>query len=463
VRLLLRAVEDVDESSWIKVNIVDKNLTWKEAQEAFTKHFEIYSYSAQLVKDYEHIKQYTKQSVQEYSHKFNRLCIELGYDESNPLVIQHYLNGLIPERHASYKKQMAIVKLTTGNVSMFTSSLEEAIKLTSELEIADLNSQVQHNYHTDNKSQSLNNTYSTQVKKKVCANHPNSSTHTTAECSLTKTGSKSHTTNNTSATNSTNNNTTKPQNNYNNSEGAKKKPVKCHVCGGPHYANDPICPKHSDRATRATSTSATSTNNVTIPSTASTSPEGKASIQQGRSATIDRTLPTEVIIPEHKNVMFLVENKVYNTLCDTGATFCSIDASLCEELKLNITPPTGSRRIGLANDTSAERVGTVHLDDITVLFPSTERNVCTLNHRFEVMKLKDQHKDYHFVIGADLLPLLFPDGIPLCYIPPASNTNGKPMVVSRAVHLLDELTSDIGYEELPLSEQPNRPVASTPK
>ena len=44
VRLLLRAVEDVDESSWIKVNIVDKNLTWKEAQEAFTKHFEIYSY-----------------------------------------------------------------------------------------------------------------------------------------------------------------------------------------------------------------------------------------------------------------------------------------------------------------------------------------------------------------------------------------------------------------------------------
>jgi Asp-tRNA(Asn)/Glu-tRNA(Gln) amidotransferase C subunit len=237
-------VEDVDESSWIKVNIVDKNLTWKEAQEAFTKHFEIYSYSAQLVKDYEHIKQYTKQSVQEYSHKFNRLCIELGYDESNPLVIQHYLNGLIPERHASYKKQMAIVKLTTGNVSMFTSSLEEVIKLTSELEIADLNSQVQHNYHTDNKSQSLNNTYSTQVKKKVCANHPNSSTHTTAECSLTKTGSKSHTTNNTSATNSTNNNTTKPQNNYNNSEGAKKKPVKCHVCGGPHYANDPICPKH---------------------------------------------------------------------------------------------------------------------------------------------------------------------------------------------------------------------------
>jgi hypothetical protein len=464
-RLLLRAVEDVDESSWIKLNIVDKNLTWKEAQEAFTKHFEIYSYSAQLVRDYEHIKQHTKQSVQEYSHKFNRLCIELGYDESNPLVIQHYLNGLTPERHASYKKQLALVKIAIGDVSKFTSSLEEVIKLTSELEVADLNSQVQH-HHGDNKSHPSNNNNNNQGKKKVCANHPNSTSHTTAECSFTKAGSKSTSTNSTTTTaNNNNHNYTKS---HSNSDAAKKKPIKCHICGGPHYANDPSCPKHSDRTTRGAATNAT----AATPNTNTTiTTEVKTANLQQRSATvsncnpIDRTLPTDIFIPEHKNVMFLVVDKVYNTLVDTGSSFSSIDDSICNELKLAITPPPADKlRIGLADATSSiERVGTVLLDSITVLFPSTERNVCSLNHRFEVMKLRDPHKDYHFVIGADLIPLLFPTGIPLCYVPPASSTNGKPIVVSRAVYHVEELTADIGYEELPSLEQPNRPVASTPK
>jgi hypothetical protein len=323
-----------------------------------------------------------------------------------------------------------------------------------------LNSQTQHNYHGDNhtKSQPPNNN---QGKRKVCANHPNSSSHTTAECSITKAGSKP---NSASTTNTSNNNSSKPQNN---SEAAKKKPVKCHVCGGPHYANDPSCPKHSDRTTRAAATTITSPT-TSVPST-NVAAESKTSVPQGRSAiisdTIDRTFPAEVILPEHKDVMFLVADKVYNTLPDTGATFSSIDASICAELKLPITPPpTDKRHIGLANaNSSVERIGTVYLDNVTVLFPSTDRNVCTLKHKFEVMKLRDPHKDYHFVIGADLLPSLFPDGIPLCYIPPATNTNGKPIIASRAVHHVSELTAEIGYEELPDSEKPNRPVASTPK
>src|SRR6185437_5644051 len=52
VRLLLRAVEDVNESAWVKSNLVDKNLTWEQAQDAFSQHFEMYSHSTQLVKDY---------------------------------------------------------------------------------------------------------------------------------------------------------------------------------------------------------------------------------------------------------------------------------------------------------------------------------------------------------------------------------------------------------------------------
>ena len=143
VRLLLRAVEDVSESAWVKVNIVDKGLTWKEAQESFSKHFELYSYSAQLIKDYEQLRQGSKQTVQDYSHKFNRLCAELDYTDDNPLVIQHYLNGLTPERHAAYKKQIALIKLIKGDDSFDTSSLDKVIKLTLELEIVDLNSQAQ--------------------------------------------------------------------------------------------------------------------------------------------------------------------------------------------------------------------------------------------------------------------------------------------------------------------------------
>jgi transposase InsO family protein len=463
VRLLLRAVEDVSESSWVKVNIVDKDLSWKQAQEAFSKHFELFSYSAQLVKEYEQIKQGPKQTVHDYSHKFNRLCAELGYEDSNTLVIQHYLNGLTPERHAAYKRQVGLVKLTRADDSFSASSLETVIQLTLDLELVDLNSQFNSSSLNENKP------FSNNGKKKVCDNHPNSSSHTTAECSMNKSFNS----------NKNSNGSISASSSYSGKQAApfmKKKEVKCVLCGGPHYANDPNCPKRSSFTTRSTASAAA--NNSSANSVKPVVASAVAQPVQNRSmdllisepapassnvGVIDRSLPEKLILPAQKNVMFLVQDKVFNTLVDTGATTSFIDESLVKELQLKIEPSSANSRIGLAQaNLSTARIGRIRLDEFSAIFPLADRKLITVTHTFEVLPIKDQNKDYHFVVGSDLIPLFFPEGIPLCYVPPSSNTNGKPSILIRTTHVVEEMTADTGYTELPIPEQPNRPVASTP-
>src|SRR5208337_4394485 len=59
-----------------------------------------------------------------------------------------------------------------------------------------------------------------------CKHHPSSSSHTTAECSITKSNSRSPST------------------------------ITCHACGNlGHYANDPNCPKKKSSVTASSSTS----------------------------------------------------------------------------------------------------------------------------------------------------------------------------------------------------------------
>lgn len=471
-RLLLRAVDDVSESAWVHTNIVEKKMSWENAREAFSKHFELYSYSAQLVKDYEHIQQSSKQTVQDYSHKFNRLCSELGYLDNNPLIIQHYLNGLTPERHSAYKKQVGLIKLARNDSSYSATSLETVIQLTLELELVDLNSQSQYNPARDDHIKSSSTTHSNiNGKKKVCANHPNSNSHTTAECKVNKTPSSNGEKGNEGDTREAS--TMKK----------KRDPVKCHICGGPHYSNDPSCPKKSNVQTRSTS----GTNNAaTQPTIAKTTIPNETPIHNryihlaedevsdcesptnSTISVIERSLPEGVIVPDVKNINFLVNGKVYNCFFDTGASISFVDEQLVNEWKLPILPPSTTQRIGLGHSAMfANRVGSVRLNEVTALFPSSDRDVILFSHTFELMPIASQSKDYHFILGSELIRAFFPgpNGIPLCYVPPSTNNNGQPSIIVRTAQLNDitEMTADTaGYDELPMEEQPNRPVAHTP-
>ena len=499
VRLLLRAVEDVGESSWVQSNIVDKKLSWQEAREAFAKHFELFSYSTQIVQDYECIKQSSRQTVQDYSHKFMRLCAELGYESTNPLVVQHYINGLSPERLASYKKQLALVKLIRGDDSYTVASLETAVQLTLDLELVDVNSQIRNlTLPGETKTGAGGQPQGNNKKNaKVCANHPHSSSHTTAECSWNKSGNNHYGGAGTGGTNNqrsnSGGNSTSPRENQRNTNthgGGYKKPIKCYLCGGPHLANDPACPKRSSVSTRSGSNTA-ATPSVTFANPISTSGSKiarsslsrtvdivartdigdesatVAASESAAAAVIDRTLSETAVIPQYKGVMLVLKDQVYNTLVDTGATISFIDETLVKELHLPIELASDDKtRINMAHTgLSAPRIGRTHIDRLVALFPFSTRKTIDFSHMFEVLPINDKLNDYHFVIGTDLIPALFPDGIPLCYVPRSGDTTSTPSINVRIAGIIDsdrESSADIGYDELPIQEQPNRPVAYTP-
>ena len=468
-RALLISVENVSESAWIKTNIIETNKSWSEAKELFTKHFGLHGYEIKLINDYENCKQLKHESVQKYADRFTQLCDELDYPDTDKRVIQHYIIGLLSNIQIDFKRHLHVVKMAKG-ADVALDSLKQVVEMTLDLNLFDLNNQM-HSLRTNDNGESKGNNYPSSTKKKLyCKNHPDSTTHSTAECRSNpqkSTDSSDHSRDRSKITLKVNG-----------------KPVKCHTCGGNHYANDPACPQKADRVIRSDPSAANlkpvgftspPSTNFTKPAIA---PAASKENIQGRSldfldnkpaptdsssvGIIDRSLPENVILPDRKNVMFLAQDKVFNTLVDTGATTSFIDETLAKELQLTIEPSPANSRIGLAHaNLSAARIGRIRLDEFTALFPFSDRKTITLSHTFEVLPLTGANKDYHFVVGSDLIPSFFPEGIPLCYVPPSSNSNGKPSIIIRAV-TLPEMTADTGYLELPPPEQPNRPVACTP-
>lgn len=460
-RALLIGVTNVTEASWIQTNIVEPNKPWQEAKELFTKHFGNFVYESDLVRRYENCAQRPKDSVQNYSDYFTQLADEMNLTDDNDLVIQHFIEGLKPDVKQDLKRHMHLEKRLKPDTEF--SSLKDIIELVLHLNSLDLNNSTKGSNRIGDDTKS-NSSASPRKNKLFCKNHPDSSSHSTSECRLNY----------------------GPSNNASTSAKqqvpAKKKEVKCHLCGGPHYANDPNCPKRSSITTRSSATApsaGTYTPTVSgVPSkpaasTASQPPiqnrsidlknDDEVPIQSSNVGIIERSPHEDVILPARKNVMFLVQNKAFNSLVDTGATTSFIDEALVRELQLTIEPsPTNSRiSLGHAN-LSAARIGRVRLYEFVALFPFSNREIITLSHTFEVMPIIGPHKDYHFVIGSELIPSLFPEGIPLCYVPVASTENGTPSIVIRSSLVVPETTADTGYAELPALEQPNRPIAYTP-
>jgi hypothetical protein len=459
-RLLLHSVENVSEANWIKTNIVDafpvSLSSWTQVKEVFTKHFGLHSYQTKLISDYEKCSQFKGETVQKYADRFTQLCDELSYQDDDALVIQHYIVGLLYPIQADLKKHLHLAKLANSNAAVTLDSLKSVIELTLDLTLFDSSNQSNAGTsgtkdRNDNKDDNSGN------KKKACKFHPDSTSHITAECRLNKN-------NNNNYYNTDKTQDSQPGTRAKTSTILKKngKPVTCHACGGNHYANDPACPKHSDRTTRSHQSSNTNNNAVTLPSANSgTTPGGPSNISiQGRSVTvaegisnsnnsqimsptsesstlnfsaIARNLPESVIMPKSLPVMLLVNNQVFNTLVDTGADVSFIDEAITKELNLQIdtTNCNGALSMAHANMTT-KRIGQVQLD-FTVLFPHTDRKTMQLKHKYEVLPLFTPNKDYHFVIGRDLIPSIFPAGIPLAYLPESNSVNGQPSV--RTVHI----------------------------
>lgn len=472
-RLLLYCVDNVRQAAWITDNILDAYpntiTSWSQVKEMFIKRFGNHSHTLKITGDYEACKQQKNESVQNYADRFTQLCNELGYLDDNKLVIQHYISGLSNISQVQYRQQLQTVKLANNGTPVKQDSLKEVIDLTLALSLVDFN--FANNKDNDPSDSSQADAKSSGNKKKLhCKYHPDSITHSTAQCRLNPQNNNNPTTSNDSSSGSGNEN--KPTK-FN----SKGKPVKCHTCGGPHYANDPSCPKKSAIATRTQTrqnidAASQASKSQIIPATPSTTfsalPSQSSTAPQTRAAGV---INESIFTPKELAIMICFRDQLFHILLDSGSEVNVVDENLCNELNLSITPLSGTISLAHAG-IQVPRVGYTNLD-VTLLFPCTSRKAFRTTRRFEVLPTYDgKYKDYHFVIGAELIHEIFPDYIPTAYVRvPANhyNSNTKiatpPSINSLESKPLDSNTlvsHDSKLPEIDPAEKPNGLTVFTP-
>ena len=112
-RLLLKTVDSNDEGRWIHNNIVSAGVDWNKAKELFSSHFEVFSITEQLRREYEAIKQPPKERVQHYGDRYSSLVEQLGYKDDDPLVIQHFIANFTRDFYAQYMRSIDHAELDT--------------------------------------------------------------------------------------------------------------------------------------------------------------------------------------------------------------------------------------------------------------------------------------------------------------------------------------------------------------
>ena len=181
-RLLLKAIPNVHESSWVVNNIVTPSVDWAQARALFTSHFEMHAYEAVLKKEYATCKQLHRETVQVYADRFMELVTQLGYEDDNELVIDHYLAGLTARNNADFLRTLGTMRLMKNDNSFVFSSLKAVIDLTLSLERID---RVSNGVTPSSLSPSASSSNPSSARpSKSCVHHPNSTTHDTADCQL---------------------------------------------------------------------------------------------------------------------------------------------------------------------------------------------------------------------------------------------------------------------------------------
>jgi hypothetical protein len=107
-----------------------------------------------------------------------------------------------------------------------------------------------------------------------------------------------------------------------------------------------------------------------------------------------------------------IRSQHFATLIDTGSDSSFIDADLAKKLNFPINLCPG--KISLADsNVNLDRQGVTDLISLTALFSldfGSDIVLKSISHKFELMNLHTSN--YQFIIGTDLIKILFPDNIP---------------------------------------------------
>ncbi len=185
---LLLCVSDVSEANYIKENILDHDLSWSDARAVFQNHFDVFNIVEQYEADYEKCKKMSRESAQHYSDRYLVLCTALNIADSDTRAINHFIHGLDDRLREEYKKAVNMARLLNPTGNEFT-SLKKVIAFIISLEMSHVSTSTSHTHASSasthvKASPSPSPSASPYRQPLMCANHPNSRTHTTADCKL---------------------------------------------------------------------------------------------------------------------------------------------------------------------------------------------------------------------------------------------------------------------------------------
>ena len=176
-------------------------------------------------------------------------------------------------------------------------------------------------------------------------------------------------------------------------------------------------------------------------------------------ATAPTASPPGPLKSKHE-VLFVFKDRVFHTLLDTGATKSCIDQALVQELQLPIAPAMGKVSFAQAG-LSADRIGVTDPLQITSLVPvpSLKMPVRSFSHSFEVLPLVSTTCAYQFIVGTDLLPSLFPAGLPVSFFCPPQPLKGAIIPGAERPHPVQTSTSAALSAAEPGTAMSARPAA----
>lgn len=422
-RVLPLVVEEGFNRTWVHTHIVtaaSPPSSWEDACAKFTAHFESADYLDRQWARWHSLRFEHGESVQRFADRFMVLLEELNLHSSDTVVKKHFLKCLPSAIRQKYDDHVLNqeLKVDSEDGSHYEpDKVETIVKICVRIDNNMKNrghgysSSSSHSYSTKKVDVPAPSSYSS----KKCPVHPTGN-HSWSECrqnALNATVKKEYTTNTAYKPSSS---THSRENKSVSSPVAKvDEKVKCYNCGQPgHYSNK--CP---------------------TPSKTNSSPAVKV-LQTDTSKLQENKVDGVDLVGTGMVLIKLTDGHHYPTLVDSGSDLSVIDTTLANKLLLPRIPSSGNLKLAVVNVSAKREYRTIPIKFQTI-FDCTDNRFNSTTKEFEggFELLNLPSADYPIIIGKDLIPYLFDDAIPLCFLslPPKSVSFHKPISVSSSLTL----------------------------
>ena len=478
--LLLKSVTAPAEIDWVRKTIVEPRLSWADAKEKFSVHFEKHSYKKELLLDWHRCRQGKNETVQAYSDRFQHLCSQLNYSDSEPFVISQYELNLLPSFQKEVERHFLVIDTLdpSGEKTLvFRSSLSSFIGFCMKVDAALLQSAGPSPLRaagssSNNQSASSDSPSSPSRggKQKWCPHH-RSRAHDASECRKRRESSSPVRPASSAPQPSSSSSSSKPPSQPLLTRDGML--VKCRICSGNHYPDkctSPLKDSHERIGVQTRAQAAALSSSGSSSSASSSSDAGGVS---GKAAVLVTDSLFSSPRADGKKSVFaaLGDGHLYSVLMDSGATWSFIDEKLVASLKLPIQPLPGNNatvELALKGGTPQKCGGYVEIAKAEFLFPCSDRRAQSFeDHRFVVGCLRDAQSsdsDPHIIVGSELLPRCFPQE--KGHLPPEYMPSPAPLMSSlSSTHLATPpaLRSIAVTSSLSAAKEPEDPSLGSPE